>query len=106
MDDDAYVDRVSVWVDVSAGEGYGWDLRCGTPRNLVLGRIWKGEEALYKHTGLVSTVKILDIYKMEVECHIHVSLRRSGVEYGVMVSSRRAGWVHSSCEILVDFPSC
>ena len=74
----------------------------------MLGRIWKGE-ALCKNTGLliiVSTAKRMDIYTREADYHTHVSLRRSDVERGVMVSSRGAGWAHSLCEISVDFTLC
>ena len=105
----AQVEQVYIWGNVSDGAGYGWDLWCGTPMNSMLGRIWKGEEAVCKNNRSVSTlntVNRLDIYTREVEYHIHVSLMRSCVEHSVMVSSRGAGWEHSSCEISVDFPWC
>ena len=68
-------------------------LRRGTPMNLVVGRIWKGW-VLCKNNGSVSMVKRLDICTRDVEFPIQVSLRRSGVEVGVIVSSRGAGWMH------------
>ena len=46
VDDEGFLKWMFVWGEVSDGEGYGWGLRCRTPINSVLDRIWKGGRRL------------------------------------------------------------